>query len=606
MNNPSVVTSVPFNFRITSQNQSDVLFITNKPEGETVNVEVRNQTGNPVTYKQLASSVATVDNHHFELRFRPGILEVDAIDSIGIANHGWMVSAAVNTLDGTVSVYVLKTATAIMEVNGELILQLTNLKIDGTRGARSSNVEINFKNLLVQDDEFSGRDLERVGIINQIGLVDMPLRFYFRYFNKVLNDNRKQKLTLDFFNSSSENVIRLTPESQFIISFDTVGSPALHTDINTIRSVSITGGTPGMYTITPPDSQDQNPKWVISVNQNVEVGQGESLSFTIDNIKADQAGITNMYISYRNIPSYQDNMSIMTIERTPIHVEARDGSMSKNVGIGTNSPSQKLHVSEGNAQIDGDVKIQGNTGIGTTNPQRRLHVEGGDILLTDNSYAVNKNEGPELIFKSGIETAKIVGVDERASNTGRYQGGLVMKTRVHTGGSDNGHYERMRITHEGRVGIGTSSPTDLLHVDGKIRANDMLISGHLDVNGDLRTDGPLNLIPDSDNSGDAHVRVRGNTPIVFRRYNNIGDYRVGSNTYNTNYSSNDYNAAVTGFWANDYDYDENGTKSGLRVRMLQKSGKWHIEAEMPSHNNSESWYVDVMFVRKEISSRSGY
>jgi hypothetical protein len=49
-----------------------------------------------------------------------------------------------------------------------------------------------------------------------------------------------------------------------------------------------------------------------------------------------------------------------------------------NVGIGTSSPSQRLHV-EGNGYFSGNV------GIGTSSPAARLHVNGGDAHFTNNN-----------------------------------------------------------------------------------------------------------------------------------------------------------------------------------------------------------------------------
>jgi len=52
-------------------------------------------------------------------------------------------------------------------------------------------------------------------------------------------------------------------------------------------------------------------------------------------------------------------------------------SSTGNVGIGTTSPTGKLHVSGGNVLV-----ISGNVGIGTTAPTQRLHVSGGNIQIS--------------------------------------------------------------------------------------------------------------------------------------------------------------------------------------------------------------------------------
>ncbi|HAP59951.1 MAG TPA: hypothetical protein DCR93_10785 [Cytophagales bacterium] len=117
----------------------------------------------------------------------------------------------------------------------------------------------------------------------------------------------------------------------------------------------------------------------------------------------------------------------------------------------------------------------------------------------------------------------------------------------------------------GRVGIGTTSP-----------------AGLFDVNGGFF--------------------LKGKKPIIIRRYSNMGD----NITYNTNYSSADYNAAIIGFVTQDVDINENKDGDFLQVRMIISNGKWHIRADIRSHNDNESWYVDVMFVSTQMSTRTGY
>jgi len=90
---------------------------------------------------------------------------------------------------------------------------------------------------------------------------------------------------------------------------------------------------------------------------------------------------------------------------------------SGNVGIGTSSPAQKLHISGGNARIDGDI---------ITQPTYKLYLDGGlDTYIT-----------------------------EVAANT----------IGFNTAGT-----EKMRIDGSGKVGIGTNSPGEKLEVSGNIK-----------------------------------------------------------------------------------------------------------------------------------------
>ena len=150
-----------------------------------------------------------------------------------------------------------------------------------------------------------------------------------------------------------------------------------------------------------------------------------------------------------------------------------------NVGIGETSPTSKLSIKGADAAIDitrgtaGDSKWEfssdstamyisemstgtrdyimtlkettGNVGIGTTSPNHQLQVEGGSaesiINLTTTGYA------------NGLDI--IEGTDGHAAIW------LRENSYMHFATNSN---ERMRITADGNVGIGTTSPTFQLHV----------------------------------------------------------------------------------------------------------------------------------------------
>jgi len=215
------------------------------------------------------------------------------------------------------------------------------------------------------------------------------------------------------------------------------------------------------------------------------------------------------------------------------------GTQKGNVGIGTTSPSTKLHVRNGEATIASDtdgVKLSysngnssgiidtafsdnnlefrtngtakmwianaGNVGIGTTSPNEKLQ-------LNLNAYAPNGiNAGLFASTAAGSTTIAL-----RSSGVTHFNGGNVgigttspssavgfdaklqlesanpmlvyketdqsTKWEVGAWGGNyvvyNGTNERMRITSAGWVGIGTTSPAEKLEVNGSIKSGNLKI-----------------------------------------------------------------------------------------------------------------------------------
>ncbi len=176
------------------------------------------------------------------------------------------------------------------------------------------------------------------------------------------------------------------------------------------------------------------------------------------------------------------------------------------VGIGTDSPQQKLHIlgasnqlrledSGNNKKYDLNVDLDkfmiddmtagvnrfaisgSNVGIGTTNPTVKLttaisHSNGavaeGLKLTTDGSYSSGNSEeaGPAISFGQfhtqypTWKTGQISGIRDGAS----WNGSLSFWTN--NGSSETDISEKMRITGAGNVGIGTTGPGAKLSVSG--------------------------------------------------------------------------------------------------------------------------------------------
>ena len=151
------------------------------------------------------------------------------------------------------------------------------------------------------------------------------------------------------------------------------------------------------------------------------------------------------------------------------------------VGIGETNPSATLDV-VGTTELNGDVTINSNltvdtdtlfvdgtngrVGIGTTSPGGDLHVTrfGGVNILLENTGDTTGGRNVAIRFRhANGEGAKINALREAGDDDG-------MNLTFSTQPIDGSLTQRMVIDPDGRVGIGTTSPTEALDVVGNIQA----------------------------------------------------------------------------------------------------------------------------------------
>jgi hypothetical protein len=122
-------------------------------------------------------------------------------------------------------------------------------------------------------------------------------------------------------------------------------------------------------------------------------------------------------------------------------------------------------------QLLAALSIYGNVGIGTDAPQALLNIR---VLTNDVECARISTAGGDSgtavgitylgfsPWSTGIYPHAWMGVYE--DGIANYEGGLTLGTRG--AASDSAPSERVRVTSDGKVGIGTSDPTAALHVVG--------------------------------------------------------------------------------------------------------------------------------------------
>ncbi|MCI5197612.1 MAG: hypothetical protein D3919_15610, partial [Candidatus Electrothrix sp. AW5] len=274
------------------------------------------------------------------------------------------------------------------------------------------------------------------------------------------------------------------------------------------------------------------------------------------------------------------------------------------VGIGTTSPGAKLainggvHVGGDSDPGDNNLVVDGKVGIGRTSSREKLAVNGNvkaNKFIGDGSQLTNLSVGVNGLnlattrgSKVGIGTTS-PGAKLAVHGTSR----TVAEFKTSSGGDA-----------EVRITSGDSAEAFVSFNNSTTGSNQWMAG--MDDDEQFKIAYGLAEITSSNNKltiqPNGSIQIANHTPIIFQRYSKLGD----NIKYNTHYNSNDYNAAIVGFRAIDGDIQENDDGDIIKIYMYIANNMWHIRADFRTHKDSETWYIDVMFVRKELSRRTGY
>ena len=337
----------------------------------------------------------------------------------------------------------------------------------------------------------------------------------------------------------------------------------------------------------------------------------------------------------------------------PLDMLNSDGSYWLGVEIGSDgemTPLLKLSLSPYEfAKMSGDENVfpsAGNVGVGTTDPQAKLQITGtnnnqlrlqysssywdiyrsssdGTLNFDDSENGIGlsiKPNGEILtsnLYRFGWATGPYIGTVNTSTDDADMQG---FAFYPHGSATYNAQpEEKMRLTHNGYLGIGTETPDYTLSVNGwaevmgtdfMLGTNDQhspgtkpkqraLVHGSSDklimnYGGDF--EGGVEVQSDLDIEG--KLTINDYIPIRIRRYTKSATRYWD---HNTNYTTANWSAVIAGFSAGYCDVWENDAHDSWKVIMVKNSdGYWHVSARGHTHSNSPDWTIDVMFIRRDL------
>ena len=184
---------------------------------------------------------------------------------------------------------------------------------------------------------------------------------------------------------------------------------------------------------------DSSDATAITIDSSEKVGIGETSPDRILHVKKSDAAGT--------VAKFENSAGTVFIE---LNTNNQAGGDAGYIAYNSTKDMTFLTDDTERARIDSAGKL----GIGTSSPSYKLHVNSGvdgiSAGIAGNTYGIRFDNGGS--FSSGMST--IHGVDDTL--TGSYQPIMLNGSDVRFGTSAT---ERMRINSSGHVGIGTNSPT---------------------------------------------------------------------------------------------------------------------------------------------------
>lgn len=522
----------PLDISFTEEDQPNVLYISEGNTLHTLQVTVANMSEQTIAIERIGSAdIASADAYHFEIKFKPqtfqAVIDADQLDN-GVRFiespamlERWSISQPQAHPDGKVSLYLLYIGATrkLLSPKDTINVALQYSSADRSGGARSTTVQFLYDNLhylngLGEPDTavVAGTRIKTFDIINQRGKKNIPLMAGVIGSNKILNNGddtntirirvanmlkpapESSQTNQLMFNVGNLNTER---DTKFTLWFDDPAGMAW--DLATsdqLEAIELEAyyldpqtQKPQNFTATQ-NTQGSSVSWEITPSI-AALGPEEYFEIKLTNIKTYAlSGIANIYLRYEDIQGYWDGEFVVQVEKTPIthdHFERTNSNNEKfyfnNVGIGI------LPDADNQLKIGGNTVIE--SGLNSTSPlldvkgpllAGKYVVQDGQDGGPDRGIFLWKYDDPNWgIYMGSSVAGKSLAGNAAAAGAGfsshalRFRAANLSSTGFLFENTNEELLSSIRGSDglayfKGNVGIGTTTPSEKLDVNGNIKA----------------------------------------------------------------------------------------------------------------------------------------
>ncbi|WP_188462981.1 phage tail protein [Marivirga lumbricoides] len=345
-----------------------VLYIDHDPHKHTLHCQITNISDRTICIqKSTEENEAGPDNYHFALRFRRGLLQSNAKGEVSIVTPDlgtdWKVSPAIvgNAVKEGVTIYFLYTGDVPLviiperlalteeELSGEesslssaLILTLGNLQATPSNGARTTQVELLFKNIAYENDLaflMYGTRQQLLNVVNHTGHRIAPLLFSWMGNHRLLNNGEQQTIRLRMLNTQRDRPLLFSTDVQKPTKLFFTAN-GLKINAIQFKKEDIAEQVKAKIDTSNSLKYDENDgHWIFNNEDNlIELDKDKYLEFDLTVTPTTESDTYFLNIHYVNLPGYWDSAVALPIQVSPLAFK------KGNVGIGIEPGDATLTV----------------------------------------------------------------------------------------------------------------------------------------------------------------------------------------------------------------------------------------------------------------------